>query len=131
GRGSGSPRMAAEWCYGSRTAEMAARSTDGRPNRMPTWRNQLTVAQICKLCPYVSCLPRHPRFFFILSRPPPRSTLFPYTTLFRSLVSRGAHGVRRDQDVRHLPERTLSREWLAGDHVEGRSANVAGLQGFD
>src|SRR5690606_40764766 len=23
-------------------------------------------------------------FFFLLSRPPPRSTLFPYTTLFRS-----------------------------------------------
>src|SRR5690349_23867971 len=25
------------------------------------------------------------RFFFILSRRPPRSTLFPYTTLFRSI----------------------------------------------
>src|SRR5205814_7626627 len=25
-----------------------------------------------------------PSFFFILLRPPPRSTLFPYTTLFRS-----------------------------------------------
>src|SRR5690349_21939863 len=24
------------------------------------------------------------RFFFIMIRPPPRSTLFPYTTLFRS-----------------------------------------------
>src|SRR5207249_9892759 len=26
------------------------------------------------------------RFFFLLVRPPPRSTLFPYTTLFRSLA---------------------------------------------
>src|SRR5690348_18501787 len=26
-------------------------------------------------------------FFFLLIRPPPRSTLFPYTTLFRSIVS--------------------------------------------
>src|SRR5688572_31093373 len=29
-------------------------------------------------------------FFFLMLRPPPRSTLFPYTTLFRSL---GAAGV--------------------------------------
>src|SRR5438874_5245379 len=27
-------------------------------------------------------------FFFLMIRPPPRSTLFPYTTLFRSLRSR-------------------------------------------
>src|SRR5438034_6622510 len=26
----------------------------------------------------------HVSFFFLLTRPPPRSTLFPYTTLFRS-----------------------------------------------
>src|SRR2546429_4711905 len=28
-------------------------------------------------------------FFFLMIRRPPRSTLFPYTTLFRSLPSRG------------------------------------------
>src|SRR5438132_14423914 len=28
-------------------------------------------------------------FFFLMIRPPPRSTLFPYTTLFRSLVRPG------------------------------------------
>src|SRR5947209_20414531 len=28
-----------------------------------------------------------PIFFFLMLRPPPRSTLFPYTTLFRSCVS--------------------------------------------
>src|SRR5207249_10201887 len=28
-------------------------------------------------------------FFFLMIRPPPRSTLFPYTTLFRSRSSRG------------------------------------------
>src|SRR5436309_8919455 len=31
-------------------------------------------------------------FFFLMIRRPPRSTLFPYTTLFRSC---GGHGVRR------------------------------------
>src|SRR3712207_7383911 len=32
-------------------------------------------------------------FFFLMIRRPPRSTLFPYTTLFRSVVV-GAHGGR-------------------------------------
>src|ERR1035437_4872801 len=36
-------------------------------------------------CPQLSRQLRHPRFFFFLMiRRPPRSTLFPYTTLFRS-----------------------------------------------
>src|SRR3989442_15825408 len=30
-------------------------------------------------------------FFFLMIRRPPRSTLFPYTTLFRSLVLRRGH----------------------------------------
>src|SRR3712207_7680113 len=30
------------------------------------------------------------RFFFLMIRRPPRSTLFPYTTLFRSLTGGGA-----------------------------------------
>src|SRR5256885_9649943 len=36
-------------------------------------------------------------FFFLMIRRPPRSTLFPYTTLFRSglLAARGGAGVRR------------------------------------
>src|SRR5436309_14722536 len=29
-------------------------------------------------------------FFFLMIRPPPRSTLFPYTTLFRSIITRAA-----------------------------------------
>src|SRR3712207_7079248 len=33
-------------------------------------------------------------FFFLMIRRPPRSTLFPYTTLFRSLKSAGTGGVR-------------------------------------
>src|SRR6185312_17073162 len=30
-------------------------------------------------------------FFFLMIRRPPRSTLFPYTTLFRSLLTTGSH----------------------------------------
>src|SRR5256885_12867819 len=36
-------------------------------------------------------------FFFLMIRRPPRSTLFPYTTLFRSIRSgRGGRAARRD-----------------------------------
>src|SRR6266511_5179778 len=34
-------------------------------------------------------------FFFLMIRRPPRSTLFPYTTLFRSLHDRGGHVVHQ------------------------------------
>src|SRR2546430_14333785 len=34
-------------------------------------------------------------FFFLMIRRPPRSTLFPYTTLFRSELRRRAQGVAR------------------------------------
>src|SRR5205809_5757377 len=42
-------------------------------------RGQQQLAVSLKLCFY---------FFFLLIRPPPRSTLFPYTTLFRSVVEK-------------------------------------------
>src|SRR5258708_27124714 len=38
------------------------------------------------LCIYFFALPRSLFFFFLMIRRPPRSTLFPYTTLFRSLT---------------------------------------------
>src|SRR2546422_6198626 len=39
----------------------------------------------CFVCLVISCF-----FFFLMIRRPPRSTLFPYTTLFRSTSSRWA-----------------------------------------
>src|SRR5712664_4795620 len=46
-----------------------------------------------KLEPIPSALPMfHPFFFFLMTRRPPRSTLFPYTTLFRSPRSRSVVG---------------------------------------
>src|SRR5436309_11976783 len=44
--------------------------------------------------------------FFLMIRRPPRSTLFPYTTLFRSPAQ-----ARRAQGLRH---------WLPGDRQRGR-----------
>src|SRR3712207_9035359 len=42
-------------------------------------------------------------FFFLMIRRPPRSTLFPYTTLFRSIVSAmsGAMGGSRSEEFLH------------------------------
>src|SRR3712207_9572647 len=53
------------------------------------------------------------RFFFLMIRRPPRSTLFPYTTLFRSEEQRGIGEVSRHradvgvggEEVRHLQVR--------------------------
>src|SRR2546421_12805173 len=41
-------------------------------------------------------------FFFLMIRRPPRSTLFPYTTLFRSLADRKQPS--RDQKLRHIED---------------------------
>src|SRR2546430_7099355 len=47
-------------------------------------------------------------FFFLMIRRPPRSTLFPYTTLFRSLAA-SSHGPRIAPGVRdRRPEGVLS-----------------------
>src|SRR3989449_5196181 len=40
-------------------------------------------------------------FFFLMIRRPPRSTLFPYTTLFRSDLSRKTGVLRVTSEVRH------------------------------
>src|SRR6476659_11110035 len=47
-------------------------------------------------------------FFFLMIRRPPRSTLFPYTTLFRSLISRYGLATRYTDDGHHpsLPNRS-------------------------
>src|SRR2546430_13959780 len=47
-------------------------------------------------------------------RRPPRSTLFPYTTLFRSLVERALHG----------PEAAAGERRRIGDHQRGDEKEV-------
>src|SRR5690349_25156613 len=57
-------------------------------------------------------------FFFLMIRRPPRSTLFPYTTLFRSQVPGGDSGHQHpaDHQRRPLPDRKSTR--LNSSHVE-------------
>src|SRR5262245_63955554 len=65
-------------------------------------------------------------FFFLMIRRPPRSTLFPYTTLFRSRGSEGLQLVRRaprqsrSDDARHVRERQAAQPDGAGDRKSTR-----------
>src|SRR5205809_5669843 len=65
---------------------------------------------------------RHVIFFFLLIRLPPRSTLFPYTTLFRSLEDEGY--LRREQGrgtFVHLDRQSVSNGKLGtGDRKSTR-----------
>src|SRR5438445_10212189 len=61
--------------------------------------------------PYVLCI-----FFFLMIRRPPRSTLFPYTTLFRSRGVAGhavavglARSSRHERDQVHAEDRKSTR----------------------
>src|SRR5260221_3457891 len=58
----------------------------------------------------------HSFFFFLMIRRPPRSTLFPYTTLFRSIGDEDIPGsirVPRDEVGRHAPEHHVAA--IGGD----------------
>src|SRR5438094_6251160 len=48
--------------------------------------------------------------FFLLIRRPPRSTLFPYTTLFRSTCSRAPASPPRPRQSRRLSQRSSRRD---------------------
>src|SRR5258707_10270118 len=53
-------------------------------------------------------------FFFLMIRRPPRSTLFPYTTLFRSVktgVILSAYLIRRASMPSRLPDGISLRSW--------------------
>src|SRR5207248_10763623 len=52
--------------------------------------------------------------FLFITPPPPTSTLFPYTTLFRSkLFRRSRHSLRRPLQVRQRPRPEFCRDRLA------------------
>src|SRR5699024_12340310 len=58
-----------------------------------------------------------PFFFFLMLRRPPRSTLFPYTTLFRSR-SRGRSPARRARN------RRSGRCWPTGERSEEHTSEL-------
>src|ERR1022692_4155417 len=62
------------------TSTLGSRFPNQRPQRLANRRPLLVSSPRCEFCPSFF-------FFFLMIRRPPRSTLFPYTTLFRSLES--------------------------------------------
>src|SRR3712207_7940566 len=61
--------------------------------------------------------------FFLMIRRPPRSTLFPYTTLFRSV---GEQRAQDRDDLAHHRERTVPRDAdLAGERIPPRAESAA------
>src|SRR2546430_12486354 len=56
----------------------------------------------------------NPHFFFLMIRRPPRSTLFPYTTLFRSI---GAIRKKSMCMTVRLIEGARSRGWRSEEHT--------------
>src|ERR1041385_9368821 len=81
-------------------------------------------------------------FFFLMMRRPPRSTLFPYTTLFRSavrqvpgrpaaaeqLVDRGPLGVRSEEHTSELQSRLHLRCRLLLEKKQNTSMSTGDLR---
>src|SRR3989475_7535805 len=66
-------------------------------------------------------------FFFLMIRRPPRSTLFPYTTLFRSQRGGPRHdGARGHGDPRARPQHALREE---PDAVQRELRELRGVSG--
>src|SRR5256886_17340157 len=62
-------------------------------------------------------------FFFLMIRRPPRSTLFPYTTLFRS-HREGGRGIGVEEQVRQATERTRRRTCVLQLYLGRRLAHL-------
>src|SRR2546430_12241136 len=66
-------------------------------------------------------------FFFLMIRRPPRSTLFPYTTLFRSPRQRAAARQSDPHDARARPRRPARRD-VGGPARAGDGEGAAWLR---
>src|SRR5439155_26194762 len=67
-------------------------------------------------------------FFFLILRPPPRSTLFPYTTLFRSQLVTGTVRVRDHQAQVRDVERQIVVAAVPQHHVRLRLGRAQDLR---
>src|SRR5256885_10885344 len=69
-------------------------------------------------------------FFFLMIRRPPRSTLFPYTTLFRSAADLHAHVDKRDVPALYLADCRFSGDerLLRGARSEEHTSELQSSQ---
>src|SRR6266480_3655576 len=64
-------------------------------------------------------------FFFLMIRRPPRSTLFPYTTLFRSRpLRRGSPGATPQRDELRAPSRRRAAAARSEEHTSELQSHV-------
>src|SRR5438309_3971106 len=63
------------------------------------------------------------RIFFLIIRPPPRSTLFPYTTLFRSVASKA-----RKLHILHATGWDAEEGTIIGEYVVRSEEHTSELQ---
>src|SRR5438309_11910697 len=74
---------------------------------------------------YSTCIMPVLSFFFLVIRRPPRSTLFPYTTLFRSRTSGGVpRGARQAGSAPRLPARPGPRPSCRGARSEEHTSEL-------
>src|SRR2546421_6600313 len=79
---------------------------------------------LCLSYVYAEALDRDPRFFFLMIRRPPRSTLFPYTTLFRSGDAGGCGGLQPQGLFRGLEIPEDSPGWNADGGKDRKSTRL-------
>src|SRR2546430_16386459 len=64
-------------------------------------------------------------FFFLMIRRPPRSTLFPYTTLFRSVGEMGAgRGPAQGRSERDRPVQLVHVDHAVEDKIDRKSTRL-------
>src|SRR2546430_13186334 len=63
-------------------------------------------------------------FFFLMIRRPPRSTLFPYTTLFRSRHGKDGGAVDRDGPLRRAHADTISASPMSDAALDRKSTRL-------
>src|ERR1043165_6837484 len=77
-----------------------------RVTSTPRWRVWALAALVARVVePVVHTCVSFVFFFFLMIRRPPRSTLFPYPTLFRSALGHALHGQPRDLEDHPAPHR--------------------------
>src|SRR6266511_5730560 len=66
-------------------------------------------------------------FFFLMIRRPPRSTLFPYTTLFRSPPRQNAKRVRKSLDKKACLHRSRASRFGSFPHARANAPAILPL----
>src|SRR2546426_10315604 len=75
----------------------------------------LPLVTLCSLAPFFRLI--HFFFFFLMIRRPPRSTLFPYTTLFRSHEGQHPLAPQRRQSLEIRRRQRLLQELRSEEHT--------------